>query len=161
MHAGGGGEGCQYNHDAQGGSRSRSVDEDVPTKKDKKLALGGKGKKGNIDLVLKYAISCCEANCRVCYQFDDETLKKANLMVDNVKWDGPITFVDLQWYPVPAEFKRIKAFTKMKKHLVEVHGLSSDDLPPLFKKGTQRMEETKKKRLSMLLPLEQGGSRDG
>ncbi len=117
----------------------------------KGTALGGKGKEGNIANVLRYAILCCQANCPLCSPFNDETLTKNNLTVDNIEWDDTMTFVDLLWHPVPANFKRIKAFTKMKDHLVKIYGLSGDDfLPSLFRKGTQRMEETKKNKLSLI-----------
>jgi hypothetical protein len=126
------------------------VDEDVTTEQDKMPALGGKGKKGSIDQVLEYAIACCEADCLLCYQFGDKTLKAKELTKADIRWTGNGKFVDFQWSNVPARFKRIRAFTKMKDHLKEVHkyDFTIDRLlPPLFKKGTLEQEERKKKKL--------------
>ena len=69
-------------------------------------------------------------------------------MADDIKWNG--NFVDLLWDSVPGNFKRIRAYTKMKSHLKVEHKISSDDdaLPPLFKSGTKEMQERKKRKLS-------------
>jgi hypothetical protein len=117
----------------------------------KGTALGGKGKKGTIANVLRYGILCSEANCLYCSQFDDDTLASNKLTVNDIQWkDDTMKFVNLLWHPVPSEFKRIRAFNKMKNHLEEIHKLSGDNLPPLFRKGTQRMEETKMRNLSRI-----------
>jgi hypothetical protein len=132
-----------------------AVDKHLPT--GKKYAYGGKGKTGNVKDVVCYAIGCSEFDiidtkkkCVIGYRFDDDTLANIGLVATDIRWASSTEnkFVDLSWDSVPASFKRISAFNKMKKHLFEIHGIDdqSTHCPPLFRRGTLESDNRKKER---------------
>lgn len=79
-----------------------------------------------------FAIACPAYNCYVCHCFNAETIER----LKNKAKDGQIVptletipwaneeekkTVDLWWDTVPSLFRKISAYTKMKKHIKEDH----------------------------------------
>jgi len=113
-----------------------------------------------------YAIAYPASNCCVCHCFTRETIenlktKAGNGQVvptlDTIQWskEEERKIVDLWWGSVPSLFRKISAYTKMKKHIKEDHPTEfhSDmkDWPALFCTPTleqqrRRQEQQRRRR---------------
>jgi hypothetical protein len=129
------------------------------------LAKGKWTRKMTIDRIPAghFAIGCPEPNCNQCRTFTPETIlrlrNKANPKqvvptVDTIKWETmnkQHQMVDLHWDEVPAVFRTISAFIKMKEHLRDDHSYGpmqegKGKYPPLFSSLTLEQKRQQKAR---------------
>jgi len=115
-----------------------------------------------------YVIPCNEHNCDECRTFFTKTIadvnKKASalnkpqtqiepndiLLACSTKPD--LKVVDLMWDNVPALFRTISAYTKMKNHLKLDHnyGDNEDKYPPLFSSATLEQQKRRAEKAKQL-----------
>jgi len=95
-----------------------------------------------------YAISCSIANCTKCHCFTAATisrLQRCSLETIRFSREGS-QYVDLQWDAVPASFRTISAFVKMKAHNREHFGNDVSKYPPLYSTPTLEQQEKQRER---------------
>ena len=112
-----------------------------------------------------YVIACPEPNCEICRCFFTITItdrnivaKKGQKLIDTseillaMSSNEKRKMVDLLWDRVPAIFRTLSAYTKMKQHLKIDHNYGNDNskYPPLFHSPTLEQQERRAEKARQL-----------